>query len=685
MAIIPTVDPASGSPAGAPTGPSGASDVSRTLANVGLEVGRSVAKAGLAAQKASDEADAKFAAARDARQYNDSVASATVSLNDSIDELESDPSNFETRTESYRAISKDLVESHADKFTNPRNFEKFRTSLNSAIAIGDAGIRSGVRNVEIDAGRASTVDVVKALTKTYTTAVTDLDRGAVDDEFLGIMEDARDVGLFTEQELSKIRDDYQLDSRTGRLKVDASIDPQVVLDNLNSYGLSPVEKAKATGQLNERIEAVAAEDRRIERERNAQRKSIKATIQSEVTGNFRIALARNQLSEEAIVGARQEGMITPTVAAELTVGLIKATKKKEANATLIDGVNQAIQGGVPLDPKDDIKAVDAHFAAQVLSWGDIPPEEWIDRSVNYVASTNVVPSAVQSLARSHSRSGTSERAFLAAELVDRIRVTSPATIKDFDATTRAFSFQVMDNTKAGIKPDQAVKLARRNVYELTEPEREAARVVGREASKNNGSFIDGFLDDKFDITLFGGAPEAGPVLTAEFNDTFVKFMGITNGDVESSQELARDSLLRVWGRTDVGETPRMMKYAPEAMYGVPGGDNTWISDQFDTDMEAAGHVPGDVFLMSNTALARTDKPLYPVMTRGEDGLLIPILNARNQVLGWRPDFKETEKYKTAIADRNEGVADAISEREHLLEIQTELNEFPVGARRIPGP
>jgi hypothetical protein len=103
-----------------------------------------------------------------------------------------------------------------------------------------------------------------------------------------------------------------------------------------------------------------------------------------------------------------------------------------------------------------------------------------------------------------------------------------------------------------------------------------------------------------------------------------------------------------------------MKYAPEAMYGMPGGNNAWISQQFKDD--TAGYGKG-VTIAATPATARNPRPEYALMIADESGALTPVYDENGMPSAWQPDFTETQDYKDLQELPEKTIAAAQEKRE----------------------
>jgi hypothetical protein len=96
------------------------------------------------------------------------------------------------------------------------------------------------------------------------------------------------------------------------------------------------------------------------------------------------------------------------------------------------------------------------------------------------------------------------------------------------------------------------------------------------------------------------------------------------------------------------------------MYGMPGGNNAWISQQFKDD--TAGYGKG-VTIAATPATARNPRPEYALMIADESGALTPVYDENGMPSAWQPDFTETQDYKDLQELPEKTIAAAQEKRE----------------------
>lgn len=331
---------------------------------------------------------------------------------------------------------------------------------------------------------------------------------------------------------------------------------------------------------------------------------------------------------------------------------LKAHAKEVKLNESIDRGQKFTDPGHPADPaksSQDRKDVNNYYNSIEQDWsGD--PNQVIERNVEFVKNTGIVPDLLVSNMNAVMRSGSDEQAMVHMELMQRIQTDAPNALKDFPDESRAIALQVSDSINNGQEIDIAVESARKNTYGLTETQKEEIRLASstKKAKKARVEKFEELIKDEFDpltfpiIGMLRGAPEAPPGMQAAYMSNFEDFMAITNGNIEQSEKLAFESTKNVWGVTKIGPR-RFMQYPPESFYSVDGFNDSWINDQFLEDAEGLGIE--DPIIGVDDMVSRSSSPSYPMLSRNDEGFLDVVEDENGKPLRFRPDFKLTEEYR----------------------------------------
>lgn len=344
----------------------------------------------------------------------------------------------------------------------------------------------------------------------------------------------------------------------------------------------------------------------------------------------------------------------PAKYAEFSKALDKRGEDERKIQARLGLVAAAKSGETVLDPKnaEHRKAVDEDFARAVApAMQGQAPADVLQGAADHVRRVGMVPTPVKGYVRGALRAGDPLQAAAAADLLGRIEAAAPAaSLDDFGKADRALAHTVNQLVGAGVDPVAAVERARERVN----PENKAvadARLKAITDEKMPDKFA-GWLKDHFnptsglDFLPWGPSDDAGlgdgavkAQATADFAAVFRDWF-VRTGDADIARTLALKDISRVWGSTSADGSLRVMKYPPEAFYGVQasgraGGtdaDGEWLRAQLLEDVKAAGARPdikdGDVVIEADARTAReasNGKPTWAVFVRNRDGVFEPLL------------------------------------------------------------
>jgi hypothetical protein len=369
--------------------------------------------------------------------------------------------------------------------------------------------------------------------------------------------------------------------------------------------------------------------------------------------NLEISVFRDEASYRDIDNATTAGIITPDKRTQLYKRLDSNTETKATTSDNLTRVQASISMGIPLDPtsKEDKEGVEQMWQSILPSLATEDPNAFANSVVSFTQSTGILPSSVKGSLAAISRSGDPQQASQAADIIGRLQEVNSPALNDLTKESYAFGLSVTSLVKGGVDQDRAVEIARKNAFGQTAQEKRTSQIVLQGASAENASFLNDKLDE-FDPGVFESQPELSPVMQAEFEILLEEMVPFTNGDIDNARLMAWTTMKNVWGATKVNGASQMMKYAPEAVYGSPAGDNDWINDQFESDMTEAGHDSDKTIIGSDIDTARTPRPSYPVFSVNEDGLVSPALDENNLPIRWKPEFKSSPAYKELEEEQN---------------------------------
>ena len=352
--------------------------------------------------------------------------------------------------------------------------------------------------------------------------------------------------------------------------------------------------------------------------------------------------------------------------------------ESEKRAAQMEYGLQAFLGNTSLNP-DDKKAkdaVNAHYSAVVRA---VPPEKFVDFSVNYVERTGVVPATLKSNIVAGLNSVDPDKIIPAAMVLEKLsRATDTKALQQFPNKSISYAQQVLDYNRMGLSAVESVKKANdmRNILPAEKDNRTRAfREIEKETSSKD--VIQGFVDEGwFEASTFStqSDPVINEVMAGEFSRLREREY-VLSGDDETAQKAAFTMMRKNWGVTNINGDRRFMKYAPESIYGQPNlseEENTeWIRNQLFSDVTKDSIYTED--FTSNLILAVNPRvktkdgfPVYSVLHRDPATGIIRNLEKFN---AWVPDYSVTPEFKKLNDENAQRIDDAKENAKKLREQQ----------------
>lgn len=386
--------------------------------------------------------------------------------------------------------------------------------------------------------------------------------------------------------------------------------------------------------------------------------------------------ARDGLLTREDVDASVNAKLLPPAARDDLYALVdRSMLAGQQRAAQIEIVQNSLATGAPLDPKnkDHKKAVDATFDTMWPSVSTMlaSPEtraRGIQVITDFAGKTTVLPERVESQIRADLRSPDPARVASAAELTDRIASVNPRLLDGFDKKDVDLAVVANQNIRAGVDQKRAVDMAQTKVNAADDPEIERRKAwVASEAGKDAiAKRVDGDLAD-LSRGVFGrvlnwnfNATELPDGLKAEYQN-LAEQNYLRTGDADSARALAKQDIMKVWGRTEIGGD-RWMKYAPENFYKVGADDDGgWIKKQLIREVKEKHAFDEKTFnadkqirlaVTPEGARARdangNPAPFYVVQIV-DGGVLKELRDAKTGTLVyWRPDWKSSDEYNALV-------------------------------------
>ncbi len=152
--------------------------------------------------------------------------------------------------------------------------------------------------------------------------------------------------------------------------------------------------------------------------------------------------------------------------------------KQAAEAEILDKSIQRgalfVNSAIPADPaknSQDRKDINNYYDEVSQSWQG-SPNDIINKNLEFIQNGGIVPDQLISSNNAAMRSGSPEMALAHAELIKRLQIESPNSIRDFSDESRAIAMQMIDATNSGMDSETALDAARKNTYGVSNSRKE---------------------------------------------------------------------------------------------------------------------------------------------------------------------------------------------------------------------
>jgi hypothetical protein len=341
----------------------------------------------------------------------------------------------------------------------------------------------------------------------------------------------------------------------------------------------------------------------------------------------------------------------------------------------------SIQNNFPLDPtdKNNQEAADNYFEKNLQSGFSLRDENSLNAVAELSSRTGIIPSQVKTIFNTGATSKDPEVVLPIAKMYGQIFDNNPAAATDIPSSTMAYYTKVYELNRAGMPEDKAVETAYHLTYEQDDRTRQMIsdkmrdkdyakeRIKAAQANINSNYTLGGFSSP--------GVSEPGTNnrdYLRDYETLYDANFDKTGGDAKLAQKMTDAQVKKTWGVTSVNGKEEIMKYAPEAAYGITSsGAGNWIQGQWEEDKKqlmakSFGSLPKDaeIILTSDAVTPRDLSYGVVVKQTGSDGVpdYHPYYGDNGQLVRFKPDQATSPMYREVMEERKQNLKDAADKR-----------------------
>lgn len=344
----------------------------------------------------------------------------------------------------------------------------------------------------------------------------------------------------------------------------------------------------------------------------------------------------------------------------------------------------SIQNNFPLDPtdKNNQEAADNYFEKNLQSGFSLRDENSLNAVAELSSRTGIIPSQVKTIFNTGATSKDPEVVLPIAKMYGQIFDNNPAAATDMPSSTMAYYTKVYELNRAGMPEDKAVETAYRLTYEQDDRTKQmiAAQVRDKDYMKGRDKAAQANINNFYTLGGFSSPGVDKPGINnreylRDYQTLYDANFAETGGDAKLAQKMTDAQVKKTWGVTSVNGKEEIMKYAPEAAYGITSsGAGNWIQGQWEEDKKRLvskvfGGLPEDAEIVLVPDAVTPRDLSYGVMVKqtGSDDvpIYLPYYGDNGQLVRFKPDQATSPMYREIMGEKEQSIKDAAAERQRL--------------------
>ncbi|MEG7366325.1 hypothetical protein V6E14_00660 [Serratia marcescens] len=344
--------------------------------------------------------------------------------------------------------------------------------------------------------------------------------------------------------------------------------------------------------------------------------------------------------------------------------------------------DSSLQNNFPLDPNDknNQAAADHYFDRQVAPGFNINNGDSLNQVAEITTKSGMLPTQIKTMLTAGATSRDPAVVVPMAKMYGQIFDNNPAAATGVDKGAMAFYSKVYAYDRAGVPAEKAVDMAYNQVYQqddrlkqmISQQVRDKDYIKARTtaAQDNINSLSPSWTS--FGAPSISAAGQANQLYQRDYQTIYDANFAQTGGDADQAKAMTNAMIKKVWAVSTINGKEEVMKYAPEAVYGVTNGSGNWIQGQWEEEKRALkGAAFGgarddtDLVLIPDAVTPRDQS--YSVMLRqknaeGYDDVR-PYYGENGMPLRFKPEQQTSPMYKQTMGVQQQRVEAARAARQ----------------------
>lgn len=330
-------------------------------------------------------------------------------------------------------------------------------------------------------------------------------------------------------------------------------------------------------------------------------------------------------------------------------------------------VESSLQNNFPLDStdKNNQLAIDHYFDRKVAPGFNINNADSMNQVAEITTKSGMLPTQIKTMLTAGATSRDPAVVVPMAKMYGQIFDNNPAAATGVDKGAMAFYSKVYAYDRAGVPAEKAVDMAYNQVYQqddrlkqmISQQVRDKDYIKARTtaAQDNINSLSPSWTS--FGAPSITSAGQANQLYQRDYQTIYDANFAQTGGDADQAKAMTNAMIKKVWAVSTINGKEEVMKYAPEAVYGVTNGSGNWIQGQWEEEKLAlkgasfgGARDDTDLVLVPDAVTPRDQS--YSIMLRqknaeGYDDVR-PYYGGNGMPLRFKPEQQSSPMYKQTM-------------------------------------